>query len=61
LAHSLRIQAIAEGVENSTQVAFLNQSGCDTVQGYFYSPPLSAKSFVDFLESQPPRQYRANA
>jgi len=61
LAHSLRIQAIAEGVENSTQVAFLNQSGCDTVQGYFYSPPLTAKSFVDFLESQLPRTYRANA
>lgn len=61
LAHSLHIQAIAEGVENSTQVAFLNQSGCDTVQGYFYSPPLTAKRFVEFLESQPPRTYRANA
>jgi two-component system CheB/CheR fusion protein len=61
LAHSLRIQAIAEGVENSTQVSFLNQSGCDTVQGYFYSPPLSANSFLEFLESQPPRTYRANA
>jgi two-component system CheB/CheR fusion protein len=61
LAHSLRIQVIAEGVENAIQVTFLNQAGCDTVQGYFYSPPLPPQSFLDYLDTRAPRTGRAAA
>ena len=42
LASSLRIKAVAEGVETPAQLAFLKAEGCNYVQGYLYSPPLSA-------------------
>lgn len=45
LAHSLRLQVIAEGVENADQLAFLRTHGCDQVQGYYFSKPVSADRF----------------
>jgi diguanylate cyclase (GGDEF)-like protein len=41
LAHSLGIKAIAEGVETAGQLAQLKKLGCDEVQGYFFSKPVS--------------------
>lgn len=45
LAHSLRLRVIAEGVETLDQVQFLWQSHCDQVQGYYFSPAVSARDF----------------
>lgn len=42
MAHSLGIQALAEGVETREQVEFLSRQGCDLAQGYYFSAPLSA-------------------
>jgi diguanylate cyclase (GGDEF)-like protein/PAS domain S-box-containing protein len=40
LAHSLNLEAVAEGVETAAQVAFLRTHGCDEIQGYYFSPPV---------------------
>ena len=49
LAHSLRLQVIAEGVENVAQLDFLRAEGCDLMQGYYYSPPVEAQRFEHLL------------
>jgi diguanylate cyclase len=41
MAHSLQLSVIAEGVENRDQLAFLRKTGCQTIQGFLYSPALS--------------------
>jgi EAL domain-containing protein (putative c-di-GMP-specific phosphodiesterase class I) len=46
LAHSLRLQVIAEGVETEEQLAYLREHDCDQIQGYFFSPPVAAEAFV---------------
>jgi diguanylate cyclase (GGDEF)-like protein/PAS domain S-box-containing protein len=46
LAHSLRLQVIAEGVETEPQLAYLRQHGCDQMQGYFFSRPVAADLFA---------------
>ena len=48
LGHGLGLDVLAEGVENEAQLAHLKRLGCDAVQGYFYSPPLSAAAFEAF-------------
>ncbi|MCM3759804.1 EAL domain-containing protein [Alkalihalobacillus oceani] len=49
LAHFLKIAVIAEGVESEEQLAYLKEQGCDTVQGYLHSKPLSASDYQTFL------------
>lgn len=51
MASSLGIQTIAEGVETAGQLAFLRLQGCDEVQGYYFSKPLTAEQFETFLIS----------
>lgn len=50
MAHEIGIKTVAEGVETEEQVSFLRQSGCDYIQGYYYSKPLPEEEFVQFLE-----------
>ena len=49
MAHNLNLKVIAEGVENEQQVAFLREHGCDTMQGYFLSPPVPAEDLPKFI------------
>jgi diguanylate cyclase (GGDEF)-like protein/PAS domain S-box-containing protein len=49
LAHSLRLQVIAEGVENTAQLDFLRAEGCDMMQGYHYSRPVGTEAFEQLL------------
>lgn len=49
IARSLRLKAVGEGVETQAQLKFLTQNHCDEMQGHFFSPPVDAASFVEFL------------
>ena len=49
LAKSLKLDVIAEGVETQEQLDFLIFRGCYDIQGYFYSKPLCAQDFEEFL------------
>jgi EAL domain-containing protein (putative c-di-GMP-specific phosphodiesterase class I)/FixJ family two-component response regulator len=49
MAHSLRLEVIAEGVETEAEKDFLWRSECDVMQGYLFSPPLSAANFEKLL------------
>ncbi|RLA70348.1 MAG: hypothetical protein DRG09_03445 [Epsilonproteobacteria bacterium] len=52
LSESLRLNLIAEGVENKAQRDFLFANGCHNVQGYYYSKPLSAEEMKKMLIAQ---------
>jgi EAL domain-containing protein (putative c-di-GMP-specific phosphodiesterase class I) len=45
MAHNLNLLVVAEGVETQQQVDFLCGIGCDLIQGYHFSVPLSADDF----------------
>ena len=50
LAHILQLDALAEGVEQADELAFLRTCRCDIIQGYYFSKPLPWDAFERFLE-----------
>lgn len=52
LGHKMGLEVVAEGVENVSQLAFLNESGCDKVQGYLVSQPVPPQGVWELLEHQ---------
>lgn len=44
LGHTLGMEVIAEGVETTEQLRYLKKQGCDAIQGFLYSPPLTAEA-----------------
>jgi EAL domain-containing protein (putative c-di-GMP-specific phosphodiesterase class I) len=51
MAHSLRLQVVAEGVETLEQLQFLQAHGCDLIQGFYFSKPLPAAGFGVWLDT----------
>jgi diguanylate cyclase (GGDEF)-like protein/PAS domain S-box-containing protein len=49
LAHTLKLQVVAEGVETQEQLEFLAARHCDRMQGYLFSRPLPADECGEFL------------
>ena len=52
MGHALDMAVIAEGVETPQQLEYLTSLGCDVIQGYLFSPPLSTESFTELLMEQ---------
>jgi EAL domain-containing protein (putative c-di-GMP-specific phosphodiesterase class I) len=55
LGHSLHLKVVGEGVETDAQVRFLKRHGCDEVQGFFYSEPVTPESHADSLAKIRPK------
>ncbi|WP_275099843.1 putative bifunctional diguanylate cyclase/phosphodiesterase [Sedimenticola hydrogenitrophicus] len=51
MAHSLRLQVVAEGVETLEQLQFLQAHRCDLIQGFYFSKPLPAAGFSAWLDT----------
>ncbi|MCQ2592392.1 MAG: GGDEF domain-containing phosphodiesterase [Treponema sp.] len=50
MVKALDMEIVAEGVENEEQRDELVSVGCDFLQGYFYSKPISGEQFLELLE-----------
>ncbi|WP_077000138.1 bifunctional diguanylate cyclase/phosphodiesterase [Variovorax sp. KK3] len=51
LAHALRMEVVAEGVETHEQQVVLTQLGCDVLQGYFIARPMPAAAVTPWLQA----------
>lgn len=49
MAHTLHLQVVTEGVETTRQFEFLNQLGCDFIQGYLLSRPVPCEALPEIL------------
>lgn len=50
LGHALGMKVVAEGVETEQEEAMLRRQGCDEIQGYLYSRPLSPRDLAQWLK-----------
>ena len=55
LGHTLNLRVIAEGAETREQIELLASAGCDEVQGFYLSKPLTAEDFEAFVGSYQPK------
>lgn len=51
MAKALGLRTVAEGVETEEQLAWLQEHGCDQIQGYLLSKPISAEEFGALLKT----------
>ncbi|MCX5545546.1 EAL domain-containing protein [Paraburkholderia sp. CNPSo 3076] len=56
LAHSLKMEVVAEGVETTSQLEHLRSLGCDEVQGFLLGRPLPAAAFATLLKGRQRRR-----
>jgi sensor c-di-GMP phosphodiesterase-like protein len=51
LAHNMRMDVVAEGVENFEQVMHLREVGIRSAQGYVFAPPLPGRAFIELIDA----------
>ncbi|MEQ1881177.1 MAG: EAL domain-containing protein [Burkholderiales bacterium] len=53
MAHNMKLEVVAEGVETVAQLEFLRAHGCDEIQGFLFSEPLGMNDFEKYLGKVP--------
>ncbi len=51
MAHSLRMDVVAEGIETSEQLEILRNLNCEEIQGYYFSRPLPLNEFINWCHN----------
>lgn len=54
MAHGLKLNVVAEGVETTSESDYLMQMGCDEFQGYLFSPPVNKEEMLALLREKEP-------
>lgn len=61
LADSLKMQVVAEGVEQESELDFLRSKQCQTAQGYYMARPLSVQDMTALLHKRAQRRFQRSA
>ena len=61
LAQSLELNTTAEGVETKTQLEYLQNQGCQEIQGYYFSKPLPGDLLLEFLVAHNRKKLNLNS
>lgn len=56
MAKAMGLKTVAEGAETQDAVNFLKEQGADMIQGYFFSPPVTAERITEMLQQQRQKQ-----
>lgn len=52
MIHDMRLKIVSEGVETAEQFKVISDLGIDYIQGYYFSKPLDADAFIEFLKDK---------
>jgi CheY-like chemotaxis protein len=52
IGNSMGLELVMEGVETAAQLGWLRMHRCEKIQGYFFSPPVSAPEFEQMLRDR---------
>ncbi|MEE8306070.1 MAG: EAL domain-containing protein, partial [Gammaproteobacteria bacterium] len=58
LAANMKLDVVAEGVEDERTLRYLADAGCQQAQGYFVSKPISSQELLDWLHKREVVSYR---
>lgn len=51
MSHGMRLKVVAEGIETREELDQITAEGVDYIQGFYYSRPLPAVEFLNFLQA----------
>lgn len=52
MIHDMKLKIVSEGVETEEQFEALKELGIDYIQGYYFSKPLEAQAFLDYIKRE---------
>jgi EAL domain-containing protein (putative c-di-GMP-specific phosphodiesterase class I) len=50
MSKRLQLDVVAEGVETTAQLAFLQEHGCQRVQGFYFSRPICLDDLIEYIK-----------